>query len=209
MFTSENMALIKFFEDPLDCWRPTTLSNQRFGLDLDEDLLLAATSAPRRIRRLLNHPYLRDWSSRESIKDHGSVIKRNKSGFHVNLDVQQFAPEEISVKVSGENTITVEGKHEEKEDDHGLISRHFIRKYTIPKGHDINKVASKLSSDGVLTITAPKVQDDTTGFREIVIEQTGVPVLQKEKNESEIEENGVTQMDISAEGPKTKKKKAN
>ncbi|XP_044755355.1 alpha-crystallin B chain-like [Coccinella septempunctata] len=205
------MALLKFFDDPLDYWRPSTLSNQRFGLGLDdEDLFVAAALAPRRIRRLLSHPYIRDWTSRESRNDQGSVVKSNKSGFHVNLDVQQFSPEEISVKVSGENTITIEGKHEEKEDEHGFISRHFVRKYTVPKGYDINKVASKLSTDGVLTISAPKIQKDEEECREIPIQQTGAPVLQKRKSESpEKEDNGVSQMDITEECPRTKKKRTN
>ncbi|KAJ8963110.1 hypothetical protein NQ318_018575 [Aromia moschata] len=47
------------------------------------------------------------------------------------LDVQQFAPNEIVVKTNG-NSIIVEGKHEEKQDEHGFISRHFVRRYVLP-----------------------------------------------------------------------------
>jgi len=50
----------------------------------------------------------------------------------VNLDVTHFKPEEISVKVVG-NQVTIEGKHEEREDDHGLIQRYFKRTYILPK----------------------------------------------------------------------------
>ena len=71
------------------------------------------------------------------------------------MDVQHFKPEELAVKVT-DNIVTIEGKHEEKEDDHGFITRHFVRKYTIPANVDAEKLASNLSSDGVLTIEAPK-----------------------------------------------------
>ncbi len=41
------------------------------------------------------------------------------------LDVQQFKPEEVNVKTV-DNFVVIEGKHEEKEDEHGYISRHFV-----------------------------------------------------------------------------------
>lgn len=75
-------------------------------------------------------------------------------GFHVTMDVIHFGPEEISVKIIG-NKIVVEGRHEEKEDDHGEISRHFIRKYKIPKCYDVSQASTMLSSDGVLSIQIP------------------------------------------------------
>lgn len=71
------------------------------------------------------------------------------------LDVQQFSPDEITVKTV-DNHVVVEAKHEEKQDEHGYISRHFVRKYVLPPSHDLVNITSTLSSDGVLTITAPK-----------------------------------------------------
>lgn len=47
------------------------------------------------------------------------------------LDVQQFKPNEISVKTT-DKEITVEGKHEEQTDEHGQVYRHFIRRYALP-----------------------------------------------------------------------------
>jgi crystallin alpha B len=69
--------------------------------------------------------------------------------------VQQFSPDEITVKTV-DNDVIVEAKHEEKKDEHGFISRHFVRRYVLPMSHDAIGVTSSLSSDGVLTITAPK-----------------------------------------------------
>lgn len=128
--------------------------------------------------------YVRPWRTAASVKDAGSIVVMKKDGFQVDLDVQQFTPEEITVKASGDNMITIEGKHEEKQDEHGYISRHFVRKYVLPKGHDIKNVASKLSSDGVLTITAPKTNDEEEETRNIPIQQTGAPSKAVEKTKS-------------------------
>ena len=70
--------------------------------------------------------------------------------------MQQFSPEEISVKAV-ENSVMIEGKHEEKQDEHGFVSRHFIRRYLLPPNVRSEDIQSSLSSDGVLIVTAPKV----------------------------------------------------
>ncbi|XP_026825398.1 heat shock protein 27-like [Ooceraea biroi] len=93
---------------------------------------------------------------------------------HVCLDVQQFEPDEITVKVL-DDFVVVEGKHEEKKDEHGSISRHFIRKYMVPEQCDSEKLTSTLSLDGVLTITAPRKPEAEEARKERVIniEHTG------------------------------------
>jgi len=56
-----------------------------------------------------------------------------------------------------DGVLRVEGKHEEKaEDGSKMVSRMFSRKYTLPPSTKQEEVASNLSSDGVLVITAPK-----------------------------------------------------
>lgn len=55
-----------------------------------------------------------------------------------------------------DNDVIVEAKHEERQDEHGYISRHFVRRYVLPQSHNVAEITSSLSSDGVLTITAPK-----------------------------------------------------
>lgn len=173
------MSLLPFLiSEPLvELSRPSRLLDQHFGLGLDADDLLAPLTVPRDVRALLRTPsgYYRPWRSAGAQQDVGSTVRFDKDRFQVNLDVQQFAPEEITVKVTGENTITVEGKHEEKQDEHGFISRHFVRKYVLPKGHDINQVQSSLSSDGVLSITAPKINQEAVEQRSIPVIQTGQP----------------------------------
>jgi crystallin alpha B len=91
------------------------------------------------------------------------------------LDVQQFSPDEITVKTV-DNHVVVEAKHEEKQDEHGYISRHFVRRYVLPPSHDLLNITSTLSSDGVLTITAPKKNVTPAGTERVInVVQTGVP----------------------------------
>ena len=178
------MSII-LLNDPFEHSRPTRMLDQHFGLGLDPEDFFAPL-IPRELRHLMRCPagYLRPWRSAASQRDSGSTVCRDKDKFQVNLDVQQFKPEEISVKVA-KNVVTVEGKHEEKEDEHGFISRHFVRKYVLPEDHDADKIESKLSSDGVLTITAPRVKAAVEEGRSVPVIQTGQPNKAMEKKEEE------------------------
>ncbi|TDG45773.1 hypothetical protein AWZ03_007807 [Drosophila navojoa] len=121
---------------------------------------------------------------------HWPLSQVGKDGFQVCMDVTQFTPNELSVKVV-DNCVVVEGKHEEREDDHGYISRHFVRRYALPKGYDGDKVVSSLSSDGVLTVSVPKPQpiEDKSKERVIQIQQVGPAHLNVKRNEDESKEN--------------------
>lgn len=131
--------------------------------------------------------YYRPWDELPHKGERGvSTVLANRDKFRVDLDVQQFAPEEINVKVV-DRFVTVEASHEEREDEHGWISRQFTRKYIIPEQCDIDQVSSKLSSDGILSIIVPRKQKLTSDSgRVIKIVQTGKPSvcdMQKEGNE--------------------------
>lgn len=82
---------------------------------------------------LLPSGYLRPWQRCNSLfkQDSGSTLNVNEDKFEIILDVQQFSPNEITVKVT-DKYIIVEGKHEEKQDEHGYISRQFTRRYLLP-----------------------------------------------------------------------------
>jgi len=83
-------------------------------------------------------------------------VKDDDNKMEVSLDTSAYRPDELSVSVAG-GAITVEGKHEEKaEDGSKMVSRQFIRKYSLPAGARAEDVVSNLSSDGVLVITANK-----------------------------------------------------
>ncbi|CAH2050921.1 unnamed protein product, partial [Iphiclides podalirius] len=100
-------------------------------------------------------------------------ISSDAERFQVNVDVQHFAPEEVSVKVA-DGHVVVEGKHEERRDQHGYVSRRFVRRYALPQGCLPDTVQSSLSSDGILTVTAPKVLAmPSIGERIVPITPTG------------------------------------
>ncbi|KAG5900730.1 hypothetical protein JTB14_038248 [Gonioctena quinquepunctata] len=184
------MSLYPFFDDYYHhrpTHRPSRILDQHFGLGISPEDFLEALTVPRMSLRC-PAGYTRPWRTETSRQDSGSTVSLDKDRFQANLDVQQFKPEEITVKLIDENTVMIEGKHEEKEDDHGFISRHFMRKYVLPKTCDASQLQSKLSSDGVLTITAP-TKNQQIEHKEIPIQQTGQPVKRvegkaEEKNES-------------------------
>ncbi|CAG0901225.1 unnamed protein product [Darwinula stevensoni] len=123
--------------------------DQHFGLGLHADDLLSPT---------FYHPfYLRPRRPhREQARSGVSEVVNDKDMFQVSLDVQQFAPEEITVKTVGDSVV-IEGKHEEKPDEHGFVSRQFLRRYLLPANVRAEDVKSSLSSDGVLTVSAAKM----------------------------------------------------
>merc|ERR1719245_1290632 len=83
-------------------------------------------------------------------------VMHDDKKLEVSLDTSQYRPDELNVSVFN-GVITVEGKHEEKaEDGSKMVSRQFVRKYSLPAGAKPQDVVSNLSSDGVLVITANK-----------------------------------------------------
>ena len=83
-------------------------------------------------------------------------VKEDDTKFEVSLDTHEYRPDELKVNVS-DNMLSIEGKHEEKsEDGNSMVTRQFIRKYSLPKGCQAQTINSNLSADGVLMITAPK-----------------------------------------------------
>lgn len=119
------------------------------------------------------------------------IPNKDKDRFHVCMDVQQFSPDEISVKTNGRN-ITVEAKHEEKEDEHGTISRHFIRRFVLPEQYRPEDVISSLSPDGVLSVSAPKYEPlKNKNEREVPITITG-PAHKTIQPQSKDKENNQT-----------------
>ncbi|KAL2712589.1 hypothetical protein V1478_018112 [Vespula squamosa] len=195
-----------------DLDRPHRLFDQNFGLGLYPEQLLSPVSLeqlylmPSRERKLRNPLlYYRPWGEmlRKNEKDGTSTIKADKDKFQVILDVQQFKPEEINTKVV-DKCVVVEAKHEEKQDEHGWISRQFTRKYLIPEQCDIDQVSSSLSSDGVLSITAPRKEKMLKGQteRSIKIEQTGKPVLREKEVEKKKEKEEAKKEEAKKEEPK-------
>lgn len=108
----------------------------------------------------------------------------------MNLDVQQFRPEELNVKTV-DNCLVIEGKHEEKQDEHGYVSRHFVRRYMLPEDAKAEQIQCNLSSDGVLQIQVARAPQAVEGNeRPVPIMQSGQPAIPKNQAQSQIMEDG-------------------
>ncbi|XP_069470402.1 alpha-crystallin B chain isoform X3 [Ambystoma mexicanum] len=99
-------------------------------------------------------------------------MRLEKDKFSLNLDVKHFSPEELQVKVLGD-FIEIHGKHEERQDEHGYVSRDFHRKYKMPVDVESLSITSSLSSDGVLTVIGPRRLSD--------VPERIIPVTREEK----------------------------
>ncbi|XP_055951431.1 alpha-crystallin A chain-like [Argiope bruennichi] len=123
---------------------PERIMDQLFGVNLFEDDLLPVGGQNGRCRRQIN------------IADSGkSEVKNDKDKFQIDLNVSQFKPEELEVKIA-DKYVVIHGKHEEKSDEHGFVAREFTRRYMLPDTCDAETVNCSLSPNGMLTILAPK-----------------------------------------------------
>ncbi|XP_017784519.1 PREDICTED: protein lethal(2)essential for life-like [Nicrophorus vespilloides] len=140
--------------------RSSRILDQHFGVTLDVTDSFIPIAAPEEFWRMLGRRrFFRLWKTLASTGDRGSTVIMDVYKFLVNLDVQQFMPDEITVKATGNNVITVEAKHEQRKDRHGLVFRHFVRKYFVPQGYNIEGILSELSSDGMLSIVIPREEE--------------------------------------------------
>ncbi|GLG94659.1 Hsp11 [Gryllus bimaculatus] len=93
------------------------------------------------------------WRQQSDLSSGNASVEYDEKGFKVILDVRQFKPEEIKVKVV-DGFIIVEGNHEEHQDNSEMLSRQFVRRYRIPHDVDQRTITSKLSCNGLLEIEA-------------------------------------------------------
>ncbi|XP_013782538.1 protein lethal(2)essential for life-like [Limulus polyphemus] len=157
-----------------DTWDfPTRIADQHFGLGLHDSDIFPPT---------LYHSYYRQPRRQVSSQASSglSQVKNEADKFQVLLDVSHFAPNEINVKTV-ENFVVIEGKHQEKPDEHGFVSRQFVRRYMLPKEVDPETVQSSLSSDGILTIEAPKkaLEGEQPNERVVQIQMSDKPALKE------------------------------
>ncbi|XP_060534605.1 protein lethal(2)essential for life-like [Cylas formicarius] len=143
-----------------DMMRPLRMMENQMRMIEDELFRPSSAIWANRPRYALKYP---DQSS-------DLAVTQDKQKFQVRLDVENFKPDEIKVKTVNDNVIEIEAKHEEKKDDHGFISRHFVRRFVLPKGHNLKEVVSSLSEDGILTVTAPKQNPEIQQEKAIPVE---------------------------------------
>ncbi|XP_043910857.1 heat shock protein 30C-like [Protopterus annectens] len=108
-------------------------------------------------------------------KDPGSRIQNDEKGFSLSLDLKQFSPEELTVKVAGRK-VTVEGKHEMKSEDGETVFSYecnqFKKEVLLPEDVNSEEVTCLLSHNGELIIEAPRLALPALTGREIPISIT-------------------------------------
>uniref|UniRef100_A0A8C1GG21 Si:dkey-1k23.3 n=1 Tax=Cyprinus carpio TaxID=7962 RepID=A0A8C1GG21_CYPCA len=155
--------------NPLSYRWPSIIFNQHYGLPplLDpQDLSwmegifrrLGTSSWPGYLRTSMFTPFapapgLRMSKLRREMSGGVSEVVGEMCKWKITLDVNHFAPSEITVKIQ-DGLLVVAGKHEEREDEHGYIARCFTRKYILPGGVEAESLQSFLSADGTLTVEA-------------------------------------------------------
>ncbi|XP_050425425.1 alpha-crystallin A chain-like [Adelges cooleyi] len=184
------MSMLPFIMEQFS--RPT-MYNQHFGMGLlDDDLVLAQRDLMPLFSSRLYHrnPLSLTPANRSGL----SRVQNDHKYFKVNLDVQQFQPEQLSVKVDDDGYVVVHGEHEERSDEHGYVSRRFTRRYKVPENVDPNAITSQLSSDGVLSIGAPKKTfDEKKNTRAVPIIHTNEPSIKLAKIQ---QENGTKSVEL-------------
>ncbi|CAD7082728.1 unnamed protein product [Hermetia illucens] len=188
----------------LESWRiPDDFGMAIYPADLRRSQRVPAR-LPVSLPRGRNYPYALAKKPQDKVK---AKVENavGKNGFQVCMDVQQFKPNELTVKTV-DNTIVVEGKHEERQDSHGFISRHFVRKYTLPEDYDPNDVVSTLSSDGVLTVKAPPPSKSDAAERVVQIQHTGPAHLSVKDNSEPTTSKPVAVQDGVENGEKSNEK---
>ncbi|XP_022084807.1 uncharacterized protein LOC110976106 [Acanthaster planci] len=89
-----------------------------------------------------------------SAKAEAPAESRTDHGFQVALDLSGFTPQEISVKIVGNNTLRVEARHEERTDG-SHVMRNYTQEFALPADVDLDALKSSLDAEGVLNLTAP------------------------------------------------------
>ena len=95
-------------------------------------------------------------TSQPTVNRQSSRVEVDENRFQVTLDVSQYKPEDIEVKVDN-NKLTVRAETKGKRGDANYEEKEFFRQYTLPDDVDAQQVRSYYTEDGHLTLEAPRV----------------------------------------------------
>merc|ERR1711976_223302 len=89
------------------------------------------------------------------------VIRNDKDKFEIKIDVSEYSPNDLDVKVEN-NNLVICAKQESRDQSGTIRSRVFEQKFSLPAGIVTDSVKSNLSREGVLVITADRETTDTS-----------------------------------------------
>ncbi|XP_072288630.1 heat shock protein beta-8-like [Eucyclogobius newberryi] len=84
---------------------------------------------------------------------HNAPATTNGEPWKVCVNVHSFKPEELHIRTR-DGFVEVSGKHEEKQEEGGIVTKNFTKKIQIPIDVDPVTVFASLSPEGVLIIEA-------------------------------------------------------
>nr|UQK61682.1 small heat shock protein [Ailoscolex lacteospumosus] len=82
------------------------------------------------------------------------VEEKGETKLKLEFNVKEFRPEDLEVKLLGNNILQVTAHREDKTES-GMSKICYLRKYSLPEGIDKDHIKPTLTKDGVLTIEAP------------------------------------------------------
>ncbi|XP_037777747.1 protein lethal(2)essential for life-like [Penaeus monodon] len=85
------------------------------------------------------------------------AFREDDQNHKVVLDIDDFKNGDVKVRVE-DNQVVVEGRMEKEEGDFKSM-KSFCRRFNFPGKVNMEALTSAMSSDGVLTITAPKIPE--------------------------------------------------
>ncbi|ULT82690.1 hypothetical protein L3Y34_012140 [Caenorhabditis briggsae] len=182
-----DMWLDEFRDWPMDWPKPRDFFN-RFSRDVDSwwkdwptdwprmDAVMPrfSTQLDRVDRNWRTDPYWMNlyprWAEpifKEGIDVNSNVVNDERK-FAVDMDCYQFRPEEIQVKTL-DDTLMIEGKHEDIRDRDNFTKMYFVRKYQLPRDVDYNSIQSSIDAKGRLQVEASKFNNMAINGRERLI----------------------------------------
>ncbi|XP_069981333.1 protein lethal(2)essential for life-like [Penaeus vannamei] len=139
----------------------------------------------------------RQLRSRNRKEENQAITVTSDSSSHkIVLDMHDFMGGDVKVKVVGEKELVVEGRMEKEEGRSSMSAHSFRRRFSLPHLTDMTAITSVMSSDGILTITVPEVEEDARQ------KATVIPVhVEKTENSSRMQnwESSNTSSTASAE----------
>ncbi|ESO05873.1 hypothetical protein HELRODRAFT_125965, partial [Helobdella robusta] len=82
------------------------------------------------------------------------VEENGETKLKLDFNVKGFKPEEVQVKIVGDNVLQVRAETGTKTDS-GVSHRYYVRHYALPDGIKADQIKPTMSKEGVLSIEAP------------------------------------------------------
>ncbi|KAF8787948.1 Protein lethal(2)essential for life like protein [Argiope bruennichi] len=102
----------------------------------------------------------------EELKERFTSLNLNRTkevfdDFKICVDCKQFKSNELEITIK-DGYVVLQGKHDVKLDEHGLIKREFTRSWRIPKDVEQEKFSCLYDQYGIFTIRAPRKPSSIT-----------------------------------------------